>query len=282
MQHQEDYFETDRGCRIYYQSWRSENEIKTKAIVMITHGIAEHGGRYLNVVNHLVPAGYIVYANDNQGHGKSEGQRGFVDRLRVFADDLYQFNRIIREKEGNELPLVLLGHSMGSAVAVNYASRYSETINGLVLSGCGSKPGYGFNPVILLVLRLISRLLPRKGVTTDPQADQLSHDPEVVKAYLDDPLVCVKQVTFRLAGETIEGLLKAPKLAKMIKLPVLLQKGGKDSIVLEEKKLFEALSSEDKMLKVYPELYHEVYNELPEMRGKVLVDLQAWLDEHTK
>lgn len=282
MQHQEDYFETDRGCRIYYQCWRSESEIKTKAIVMISHGIAEHGGRYLNVVNHLVPAGCIVYANDNQGHGKSEGQRGFVDRLRVFADDLYQFNTIIREKEGNELPLFLLGHSMGSAVAVNYASRYPETINGLVLSGCGSKPGLGFNPVILLVLRLMSRLLPRKGVTTDPHVDQLSHDPEVVKAYLDDPLVCVNQVTFRLAGETIEGLLKAPKLAKMIKLPVLLQKGGKDSIVLEEKKLFEALSSEDKMLKVYPELYHEVYNELPEMRGEVLVDLQAWLDEHSK
>jgi acylglycerol lipase len=73
MKHHEGYFKSIRDTNIYYQYWLPEGE--PKAILLVAHGIAEHSGRYMNVVNHLVPAGYAVYGIDHIGHGKSDGKR---------------------------------------------------------------------------------------------------------------------------------------------------------------------------------------------------------------
>ena len=73
MEHQEGFFNGSEGAQTYYQAWLPEGHVN--AVLVIVHGLGEHSGRYMNVVNHFVPLGYAVYGLDYYGHGKSEGMR---------------------------------------------------------------------------------------------------------------------------------------------------------------------------------------------------------------
>ncbi len=86
MKHQEGFFKGIRGTRIYFQSWLPEGE--PKALLLIVHGLAEHSGRYINVVNHFVPLGYAVHGFDHPGHGKSDGIRVYVERFEDYTDTI--------------------------------------------------------------------------------------------------------------------------------------------------------------------------------------------------
>ncbi|MFX1453373.1 MAG: alpha/beta hydrolase, partial [Promethearchaeota archaeon] len=138
MIHNEDYFNGKNGLKLYYQVWRPDEN--PKAIVQIVHGLIEHSGRYLNVVNKLVPKGYIIYGSDHRGHGKSEGIKAFVKNFDYFVDDQKTFFELIKEKE-SDLPIFLLGHSMGALVSIFFASKYQDQLKGLILSGAGTRAG---------------------------------------------------------------------------------------------------------------------------------------------
>ena len=89
MKHLEGQFKGLRNLNLYYQCWLPSNEFK--AILLIVHGLAEHSGRYTNLVNYFVPRGYAVYGFDQRGHGKSDGLRGYVDKFSNFVNDLNTF-----------------------------------------------------------------------------------------------------------------------------------------------------------------------------------------------
>src|SRR5512133_1209509 len=106
-----------------------------KAVVHVIHGYAEHIERYGNVVNELLPAGYAVIGNDHRGHGRSGGKRGHVVRFQDFIDDERQFYQDVIKARFPGIPYFVLGHSMGSLIAMNYAEQDAADIRGLVLSG---------------------------------------------------------------------------------------------------------------------------------------------------
>ncbi|MFX1451268.1 MAG: alpha/beta fold hydrolase, partial [Promethearchaeota archaeon] len=116
MKHFENEYEGIAGLKIYYQCWLPD---KPKAIVHIVHGFAEHSGRYLNVVNELIPLNYAVYANDHRGHGRSEGVRNHVDSFDQYVEDEKLLYDIIKKQHPN-LPVFMLGHSMGSIIALYF------------------------------------------------------------------------------------------------------------------------------------------------------------------
>ena len=279
MEHAENNFTSKNGYNIYYQYWRPEGT-PPKGVVQISHGFAEHGGRYVNVVNQLVPAGFAVYASDHHGHGKSDGTRVYVKKYLYFVDELLQLNRIINEKEG-DIPLFILGHSMGAATAILYAEQHQETLKGLILSGCGTRVGEEVNAILVALSGILSKILPKMTINPKLDPETLSHDPETVKAYKDDPLVNYKKITARLGKEMLDAYKSLIENAKKIKLPVLMQVGGEDKITHGTKDLYESFSStKDIDLKIYDGYYHEIYNETPEMRVKPLEDLQAWIETH--
>ena len=107
------YLEGPGQTKLFYQSWLPENP--TRAALIAVHGLAEHGGRYMNLVNNLVPKGFGVYAPDHYGHGKSQGKRLFVERFQVFLDDLDRLVDKVKEWEPDK-PVFLVGHSMGATV----------------------------------------------------------------------------------------------------------------------------------------------------------------------
>jgi alpha-beta hydrolase superfamily lysophospholipase len=274
MEHLEDTFNGADGIKLYYQVWRPEET--PKAVVQIMHGFGEHSGRYLNVVNELVLRGYVVYANDHRGHGKSEGIQLYVKRFQDFIEDEKILFNLINEKEP-DLPHFILGHSMGSTIAELYAVTYPDKIQGLVLSGVAIQMG-AVSGVMKALLKFFGLLAPKMRITMD-LAPQLSHDPEVVKAYREDPLV-FKRPTLKLGIEFTNNLTKARKLLGQIKIPILVQSGSEDKAMLGAEKFNDLLTVEDKTVKIYPGLFHEVYNELEDDRKTVLGNLGDWLDSH--
>ncbi|RDE14427.1 MAG: hypothetical protein C4K47_04560 [Candidatus Thorarchaeota archaeon] len=278
MNYQEGSITVGVGHTLYYLAclpieWR-------KGVVQIVHGYAEHSGRYENVLNKLVPAGYAVYVMDLYGHGKSDGDRGHVDSYTDFIRDQLQMNDVIREKEGFDTPIFMLGHSLGAMIATHYAAIHQATLDGLILSGAGTNyPDLTMGKAVLAAS--LSKATPKRMVTAVFPSDRLSNDPEVVKAFQDDPLV--------FAGKMSLGLMEAmrklsagmAKAAEKLTLPILIQKGSDDRVVLGAEELFVGLAHcRDKTYKMYEGLKHEVYNEIEVKREQVLDDLLEWLDSH--
>lgn len=281
MTHQEGFFKGVRDQNIYYQCWLPDGGAPSsdpRAVLLIVHGLGEHSGRYMNVVNHFVPQGYAVYALDHLGHGKSDGTRMYVDRFDDYADPLTRYLDMLREWQPGK-PVVLFGHSMGGLIAAYYLLDHQDAFVGAVISAPLVKLPGNISPLTVTLARIISVLLPRTGLTA-VDASLVSRDPAVVQAYVDDPLVYTGKSTARLGAELFRAIERVQAEAATITLPVLLVQGSADRLVdpTGAPMLYEKISSPDKTIKIYDGLYHEVLNE-PE-RNVVLDDIAQWLAAH--
>lgn len=279
MKHHEGNYIGTKGFRIYYQKWLPES--MPSAIVIICHGIAEHSGRYERVAEALVSKGIAVYANDHRGHGKSEGKRCDIDRFDQYIDDIKTFFDLIKA-ENPELPVFLLGHSMGSLIAVQFTHRYESLLNGLILSGSGNRAGGDISPILLSSVNLLSKLVPHLTVKATDLTKYLSHDPVEVEKNHTDPLVHQGGISVRLAAELFRSFDINEQLARNIKLPLLFQAGSDDHLVLGASSLASRFTMTDKTVYIYKGLWHEIYNEVEADRKKVLEDLVNWFDKRLK
>lgn len=277
MDHIEGEFKGEKDLKIFYQAWIPE---KSKAVVQVVHGFAEHSGRYMNVVNQLTPLGYVIYANDHRGHGKSDGKRNYVDYFDQYIEDEKKLYDLIKNKHHN-LPIFMLGHSMGSMIALVFTKKYEPLLRGLILSGTGTGAGESISKTLKVIVKVLAKITPKKYINPGLEADKLSHDSEVVQAYENDPLVNADKITIRLGWELMNNFEKFDSITDNLKLPLLVQCGAEDSLIKgSEEVLRNAFNMEDKTIIIYDGLYHEVYNEIKEESEKVLNDLSNWLDKH--
>jgi alpha-beta hydrolase superfamily lysophospholipase len=252
----EEGFRNRSGGEILMRSWGARGA--PRGAVMLVHGLGEHSGRYDHVGHYLAEKGFSVFAYDHQGHGRSEGRRGWVADFTHFLDDLETFHRIVLDRAG-QLPIALLGHSMGGLIVTAYMLEKPLKPDLLVLSG----------PAIVPLLDPSDR-------TIDPT--RLSKDPAVWEAYLQDPLILRERVDPELFVRLGEGLHLLPGRASEITVPLLLIHGDADRLCSAEGAIMyvEATSSPDRTLKLYPGGRHEMFNETN--RDEVLADLAGWLD----
>jgi len=276
MKHQEGFFRGVRDANIYFQCWLPEKE--PKAVLLTVHGLAEHSGRYLNVVNHFVPPGYAVYGIDHLGHGKSDGTRVYVERFDDYTNTLKVYFDMIHRWQPDK-PIFLVGHSMGGLISAVYLLDHQTELAGAVLSGPVVKVPSNITPVLLLMGNILSALIPRFGLL-GLDADGVSRDPAVVKAYVSDPLVHTGKTTARLSSEMVKAMQLVNSQAGKITLPVMIVQGSADKLVdpAGAQMLYDAVSSADKKIRIYDGFYHEVFNE-PE-HDKVLRDVEIWLEAH--
>lgn len=276
MYHRNDSFLGQGGVKIRTQYWGPERE--PVAVVLLVHGLAEHSDRYGELVERLVKRRYAVYALDHRGHGDSGGARCQVDRFDWLVADLGTLYARMRADQPAARAF-LLGHSMGGAVAFAWALRNQDKLRGLVLSA----PALGVDPKLPWLqqqaAKLMSKVAPNAGVLQLP-ADQISRDPVVVRRYEEDPRVHRGKVPARTAVELFGAMERFPALAPELALPVLVVHGTGDRLVPLDfcRPVYERLGSRDRTVKLYPGLYHEVFNE-PE-RAQVYADVEAWLDAH--
>jgi len=233
--------------------------------LLVAHGFAEHSGRYGNLVDYFVPNGYAVYALDHRGHGRSDGERVHTEQFTDYLTDLKTFFNMVR-KENPDNKIFLVGHSMGAAISTAYTVKYQKELAGLILSGGGiTRPGDPPLPA-------------RTGRPLD--ASMLSRDPAVVDAYVNDPLVYRGPIPNQRGSAMAEMRRQLPEQVPGIKLPILIMAGAAAPTGdgARSKALYEAVGSEDKTLKLYEGLLHEIFNE-PE-HPQVMADMEVWLDAH--
>ena len=244
---------------------------------MIAHGASEHGGRYAWVAERLVQRGFAVYAADHRGHGRSSGSRALLDRVDNVVRDLDSVLELAQSAHPSS-STVLLGHSMGGAVAIAYAIEHQDRLDLLVLSAPLAVLGAA-SPVERLASRVLSALAPRTGVF-EIDSSGVSRDPAVVRDYDADPLNYHGKLPARSVKELSDAIARFPDGLATISIPVLTMHGTADELVPPEgsELVLERVGSEDKSIIRYEGLYHELLNE-PE-RQKVLDDIVEWVEAH--
>jgi alpha-beta hydrolase superfamily lysophospholipase len=265
------HFDGGQG-RLFGRTWAGPSPRRE---VVLVHGYAEHSGRYDHVGSWLAERGARVHAYDHQGHGHSDGPRCHVRRFDDFLDDLDRVIARVREA-ATPLPLFVIGHSMGGLVVCAWARERKPDVAGVVISAPAlSAPG-GPSPARLRALQLLSRLAPRVSIASELDAAGLSRDPEVVAAYLADPLVHLR-MTFSLAGQMFAAMQRTADGGADVTLPALMLHGTDDPICSPEASRRFADAAPDCRYRSYPRLRHEIFNE-PE-RESVLADVQSWIEE---
>jgi acylglycerol lipase len=263
--------------RLFWQAW-DPDESPAGAVVVV-HGVAEHGGRYAYVAERLGSEGYVTYAIDHRGHGRSDGPRALIGRFDYLVEDLRLFVTRVTEEQGGRRPF-LVGHSLGGAVALTLAIRHGADIAGVAVSG----PAVATEAVPIAlkgVAAILAAIAPRLPVLKI-EAGAISRDPEVVRAYRCDPLNHNDRLPVRTLAEVLHSMDAMPRRVGALRSPLLLLHGSDDRLCPPDgSRMVHALAtSHDKTLKIYDGLYHEVFNE-PE-RAKVVGDLVAWIVERTQ
>lgn len=276
MRHIDGMFTSVRDLRVYHQAWLPDGEIK--AIIFIIHGLGEHSGRYVNVVNHFVPLGYAVYSFDNIGHGRSDDGREVIERFEDLTAPIKQVLALIHQ-EHPEKPVFIYGHSMGALItSFHLLDRQAEFKGAIISAPLVTIPAH-VSPMTVKLGKILSVIAPKMGiVAVDPSS--LSHDKEVVNRYINDPLVFHKKAPARISAEMLRAMMRVTAEVERITLPLFILQGSSDYLVDPNgaQLLVKKASSADKTLKVYEGLYHEVHNE-PE-REAMFRDLEAWLQAH--
>jgi acylglycerol lipase len=246
-----------------------------KSILVIAHGIGEHGGRYTHVADYFIKRDLAVWAYDLRGHGKSDGKRGHIDNFDDYLADLGQMIRIAKDHSPG-VNTFLLGHSLGGLIATFYAEKHSGELDGLIASGPALREKMKISPVKAFMARTLSSIMPSFSTYTGLDPNLLSHDQEVVKKYVEDPLVH-KVATARWFTEYRRAQEETMRLADKLTLPCLIIQGGADGIIdpTVARELYSRIKSSDKTLKIYDGFYHESLNELG--KESVLGDISAWL-----
>ena len=265
------------GTEIVYDVWTPGTEPTSfKGVIILCHGYAEHAGRYHHVAQRFGEAGLITYALDLRGHGRSGGKRVYLRNISEYTADFHHLVGIATAEHPG-LKRVVLGHSMGGGVVFAYGVEHAGDYALMVLSGPAVYAQDAVSSFMIGVARVVGSVLPGLPVEKLP-ADAVSRDPEVVSAYENDPLVHHGNLPAGIAKALLGIGETMPQRAAAITAPLLVVHGEQDVLipVAGSQRLVECVGSSDVTLQVYPELFHEVFNE-PE-RAVVLDDVVSWIE----
>ena len=259
--------------RLHLQAWLPDAE--PAAVLAVVHGYGDHGGRYGYLGDDMAARGHAVYVYDLRGHGRSAGRRGHIHRFADYLADTLVYLDVVAEAQPGA-SLYLLGHSLGGLIAAAYAEARPAGLSGLILSSPFLRLGTPPPAFKVYVAKVLSLVAPSLDIGNTLQAADLSHEQDVVEAYVSDPLVH-HVATSRWAAEvlTAQGAVLAG--APLIDLPLLLLYSEADAVTdpRASHELFARAGAVDKTERRYPGYFHELFNETG--RAAVFADLAAWL-----
>jgi alpha-beta hydrolase superfamily lysophospholipase len=274
IEHREGTFFGYGGLPLYYQAWVS-GKAQPRAVLVNLHGLGDHSGLYLNLARHFPARGVRLYAFDMRGNGRSPGQRAYLRSWEEYRGDLDAFVGCVRQWEP-DLPLFLLGNSLGGLVVLDYVLHHPRRVSG-VIAAAPVLGEVGVPPILMTLGRLMSRVLPRFSLNVGMDLTGLAQDPAIIEAVLADPLFH-RRGTARLSTEVTEAIRRVQRLAGSLSLPLLLLHGSADRMVPPDgsRAFFAKVRFPDRELREYPGAYHGLFAD----RGfeEVLADLERWID----
>lgn len=260
------------GVRLFAQAWAPP---APRGAIVLVHGLAEHGGRYAWLAGRAAQQGFALTAVDLRGHGRSPGERMWVER---FDDYLLDVDALWAQAGTRfaGLPRFLMGHSMGGAIVLAWAAQRRPAAAGVVLSSAALKIGGDVSRLLIALAPLLSRWAPRlRGTRIDPAL--ISRDAAAVAAYVGDPLVSLAAPPARTGAELLAVMARSAVAAAGLSLPAYLFHGSEDRLTDPEgsREVHAAWGGADTTLRLWPGSRHETLNDLD--REAVAAELLAWL-----
>jgi len=264
------------GTTMLMRIWRPESE--PKAIVLGIHGLGSHSDLLSFIAEQFISNGYIFYAPDMRAFGTFPGRKGHVESYDEYIKDMESMVAYLKLMH-HDTKLFLFGHSLGGLHIIRYIANHPGEADGIMIPCPAVSERLKMSGAVRALLSFLSKLNAKIYFNNGLDYELISRNPEIVKINREDPLRFDK-VTPRYGIEGLKASQDGFTLAGKITLPVLLQQTEQDMILDPErnKEFFDNISSEDKTWKLYPDLYHEPFQE--EGGEEVFADLFSWLDEH--
>lgn len=268
------HIQASDGLRLHYRALTVD---EPRAAVLVVHGMFEHSGRYTELAGTLAEAGFSTFALDLRGHGESEGRRGHVRRFERFPEDVDRFVEAVAAGPSPALPRFLVAHSLGGLIGLRYLEVYDPALAGAVICSPWLETAIDVPAWQHAAALLLDRVLPIFPFPSDLDPELLSHDPERVRDYRDDPKIH-STITPRLFRETAAAGDRAFEERHRIAVPTLFLLAGDDRIVDTDRsvELARSLSYPDVTTRVLEGYYHEVLQETG--RAAVMAELRQWLE----
>jgi alpha-beta hydrolase superfamily lysophospholipase len=265
------------GLDLFFHHWKPKGTARGK--VVLVHGYLEHSGRYEELGGVLTAAGFEVLAYDQRGHGRSGGRRSYIDRFSQYLDDL---DLMLAEAERlvPGVPAFLLGHSLGGLVVTMHVLDRRPKIAGVVLSSPLFRVKVKVAAWKLLAGQIASRIYPAFSEPANLDA-LVARDPEIARRYADDPLNN-KKANARWFTESNLAQERVFNEASAFEVPLLLMHGEGDTVAdpVRSAEVFPRFGSTDKTLELISGAYHEIFNEPPADRRRIMERVVKWLDAH--
>jgi len=301
-------FKSSDNENIFVYKWMPDNNLQPKAILQIAHGMAEHATRYNEFAEELIKHNFIVYANDHRGHGqtaKSVNEQGFFatkNGWNLVVEDMFLLTNLIK-KENPNIPVFLLGHSMGSLLTRTYIIKYQNNVNGIILSGTSGEKG-----MLIKSAKFLSKILTiTQGKQTPTNLmnnmsfgkfndkfkpnrtpfDWLSTNNENVDNYIADPFCGAIFSTqfFNDLSSGVDFINKKENILKIEKkLPILMISGEDDPVgnftkgVKMVYNTYNELGINNIEVRFYKNFRHEILNETN--RKQVFADIIEWINKN--
>ncbi len=271
----ETHIKSSQGHELYLQTW-TPDEVRGR--FLITHGQAEHSECYQRLAETLASDGWLVYAWDLIGHGRSEGRRGYVDEFRTYVKDLKAVIDHLRRVESFNEPFILFSHSMGGLITLE--ALLDEEL-GPITAAVFSSPALGFSVQVPSYKKLLAQLalqvFPQLTMYNEVSYNVLSRDVEMLKSYEKDTLRH-SRISSAVFFGFLEGFERLSNEAHQIQVPIFFQLSGEDQLTSTSaaKAVFEKMNHPKNRIEIYHDSFHEIYNDLD--REQVISDLKEYIN----
>lgn len=274
MKHRELTWKSNDGLDMFGQVWEPD-VVSPRAVICLIHGLGEHSSRYAHVAEALAKEGFVLFASDLRGHGRSGGARGHIPSIENVLQDIDLLFKQARAAYPN-LPLFLYGHSLGGILVLHYGLKRKPDVKGIIATSPGLHTALEEQPVKIFMAKLLGSLMPATTLASGLDTNAISRDNAVIQAYVNDPLVHDKMsLGF---GKIMLGVIKwTLDNAGDFPVPLLLMHGKGDKIAYPSSSTEFAGALKDRStLVLWEGAYHELHNE-PE-KAEVFKTMTMWMD----
>ena len=260
------------GINLFVRDHSVRNSTK---VILLVHGLGEHSGRYINLMQDFNDKNISVFTFDIRGHGESGGKRGHSPSYEQLMRDIEYLIEHVSNKISNQ-KYILYGHSMGGNLVINYSLRKDDRIDGIIATSPCIKPAIEPSTIKLYMAKLFQKLIPGLTLNNGLEIDGISRNLQVVEDYINDPLNH-DQISVQLALDIIRSGIYALENSRDIAAPMLVFHGRKDRLTSYDSSVALVENSGPNVKFVgFEDAYHEIHNE-PE-KGELLRNIFDWIN----